>query len=78
MAEDEGKETADEIVEETAVTEPEEPEEAAEADEADEEVYECPDCGAAITTNMAACPSCGVGLSFEIEENTAEEEEETE
>jgi N utilization substance protein A len=40
--------------------------------EAEEEAYECPECGARITTDMTACPNCGVGLSFEEEE---EEEE---
>ncbi|UCF99280.1 MAG: transcription termination/antitermination protein NusA [Spirochaetaceae bacterium] len=44
-----------------------------EAPEADtegqeEETYECPECGAPITTDMTACPNCGVGLSFEEEE----------
>jgi N utilization substance protein A len=40
--------------------------------ESEEEAYECPECGARITTDMTACPNCGVGLSFEEEE---EEEE---
>jgi N utilization substance protein A len=49
-------------------------EEETKLDEADaeEEAYECPECGARITTDMTACPNCGVGLSFEEEE---EEEE---
>ena len=34
----------------------------------DDESYECPECGSAITLDMTVCPSCGVGLSFEIEE----------
>lgn len=33
------------------------------------EYYECPECGSAITIDMTACPSCGVGLSFEFEED---------
>ncbi len=37
-----------------------------------EEEYECPECSNPITTDMEVCPECGVGLSFEIEE---EEEE---
>jgi N utilization substance protein A len=37
-----------------------------EADEAEE--YECPECGAKITVDMTTCPSCGIGLSFEYEE----------
>jgi len=41
----------------------------------EEETYECPECGEPITVDMTACPSCGVGLSFEIEESINEEEE---
>jgi len=42
-------------------------------DEEDEEEqapeeYECPECGAKITVEMTTCPSCGIGLSFEYEE----------
>ena len=33
-----------------------------------EEVYECPECGAQITIDMTVCPNCGVGLSFEYED----------
>ena len=33
----------------------------------EEETYECPECGAAVTPDMATCPSCGVGLSFDDE-----------
>ena len=32
------------------------------------EVYECPECGHEITADMTSCPNCGVGLSFEYEE----------
>jgi len=35
---------------------------------AEGEEYECPECGAKITVDMATCPSCGIGLSFEYEE----------
>ena len=38
------------------------------SDEDDEEVYECPECGAPITIDMTVCPNCGVGLSFEYED----------
>jgi N utilization substance protein A len=40
---------------------------AAEAPEdvVEEETYECPECGAVVTPDMATCPSCGVGLSFD-------------
>jgi len=44
-------------------TSEEEVEESAEPEE-----YECPECGAKITVDMATCPSCGIGLSFEYEE----------
>jgi transcription termination/antitermination protein NusA len=50
--------------------------EALDSEETDEgdELYECPDCGHPITIDMTSCPNCGVGLSFEIqeEENKAE------
>ena len=36
--------------------------------EAEAEEYECPDCGAKITLDMTSCPSCGIGLSFEYED----------
>ena len=53
-----------------------EPEEAVEEDEAEteseeeeeEETYECPECGGPITIDMTVCPNCGVGLSFEVED----------
>jgi N utilization substance protein A len=32
------------------------------------EEYECPECGAKITVDMTSCPNCGIGLSFEYEE----------
>ena len=32
---------------------------------AEEEAYECPECGTPITPDMATCPNCGVGLTFE-------------
>jgi N utilization substance protein A len=32
------------------------------------EEYECPECGAKITVNMTNCPNCGIGLSFEFED----------
>ena len=64
-----------EIVEEESGEEYEEPEEAQpEPDSADEgeaaedDEYECPECGAKITVDMTNCPNCGIGLSFEYEE----------
>lgn len=37
-------------------------------DEDFEEEFECPECGEPITLDMEACPKCGVGLSFEVED----------
>jgi len=49
--------------------EPEEiPEDAAPPPETEE--YECPECSAPITVEMTSCPSCGIGLSFEYEEDS--------
>ena len=48
--------------------EPEKAGEEGQEEEPEEEAYECPECGARITTDMTACPNCGVGLSFEEEE----------
>ncbi len=68
----EGEEETSEVAEEEEVDE--ESEETAEgesekADEAtEEEVYECPECGGEITISMTSCPNCGVGLSFEYED----------
>jgi len=60
-----------EIVEEDEYEE--EDEEKADEEEIEEEAeevveYECPECGAKITLDMTTCPSCGIGLSFEYEE----------
>jgi N utilization substance protein A len=40
----------------------------AESGAAEAEEYECPECGAKITVDMSNCPNCGIGLSFEYEE----------
>ncbi len=48
--------------------------EAAEAtakDEPEAESYECPECGSPITVDMTSCPNCGVGLSFQLEDEEA-------
>lgn len=50
------------------------PEYDASADESagadgEEEEYECPECGARITIDMTSCPKCGIGLSFEYEDD---------
>jgi N utilization substance protein A len=56
-----------EIVEdEETEEEPVQTEEAVPDNEVEE--YECPECGAKITVDMTTCPSCGIGLSFEYEE----------
>ncbi len=54
-----------------------EPEVAADADteEVEAEVYECPDCRAQVTPDMTQCPQCGVALSFEYEDEDAEDKE---
>jgi transcription termination/antitermination protein NusA len=59
-----------EIVEEENEYEEEEakPEDETEEETAEAEEYECPECGAKITVDMTTCPSCGIGLSFEYEE----------
>lgn len=38
-----------------------------------EEEYECPECSHPITTDMEVCPECGVGLSFEVEDEQDDE-----
>ncbi len=37
-------------------------------EDTDSEEYECPECGASITIDMTTCPNCGIGLSFEYED----------
>jgi len=41
----------------------------------EEETYACPECGVTVTPDMKVCPNCGVGLSFEVEEETETENE---
>ncbi len=47
-----------------------EPSEAVSAEGTTEESeqYECPECGSPITIDMTTCPNCGIGLSFEFED----------
>jgi N utilization substance protein A len=67
-----------EIVEEEGETEtasrfdagPESPPAEGAAAEGEAEEYECPECGAKITLDMVNCPNCGIGLSFEYEEES--------
>jgi len=60
-----------EVVEEEPPGEPP-PEEGPGLDKAEEEAapeeYVCPECGTKITLDMTNCPNCGVGLSFEYDE----------
>ena len=59
-----------EIVEDDETEETEAEETVIEENPAEEESeeYECPECGSKITVNMTNCPNCGIGLSFEYEE----------
>jgi N utilization substance protein A len=43
--------------------------------EPEEETYECPECGTVVTPEMTNCPSCNVGLSFDVGDGVAEESE---
>jgi len=64
------------IVEETEKTNFEDTnEDFIESEEELEEEYECPECHHPITTEMDVCPNCGIGLSFEIEEEEELEED---
>jgi len=47
-------------------------EEGQDEEETGPEEYECPECGAKITVEMTSCPSCGIGLSFEYEDDNVE------
>ncbi len=40
-----------------------------EEEDDEDDGYECPECGHPITLDMTACPNCGVGISFEIEDD---------
>ena len=64
--EEEQAEKAEEALSGESEDEGEAEDENEEADEPEE--YECPECGAKITVDMTNCPSCGIGLSFEYEE----------
>ncbi len=65
-----------EVIEEEFEQEPEPAATAdGEAEEAEAEVYECPDCRALVTPEMTQCPQCGVALSFEYEDEDAEDQE---
>jgi len=61
-------EIIEEETEEIYEEEVEKPVEETSEETAEPEEYECPECGAKITVDMTTCPSCGIGLSFEYEE----------
>jgi len=63
VEEEEEEEEEEEYEEQEEKAAEETTEESAEAEE-----YECPECGAKITVDMTTCPSCGIGLSFEYED----------
>jgi N utilization substance protein A len=62
------EEEVEEEEQEDGAEEEEEEEEGESEEETEAEEYECPECGAKITVDMTNCPSCGIGLSFEYEE----------
>ena len=64
----ESYEIVDENQEPEQEAQPENQTMSAPVEDAEEEVYECPECGAPITIDMTVCPNCGVGLSFEYED----------
>ena len=68
--------TDEESDEEYSEDELEEESEETEDDYSDNEEYECPECGSKITINMTSCPNCGVGLSFEEEDDDENDIEE--
>ena len=47
----------------------------AEAETEEGDFYECPECGHSITSDMSICPNCGVGLSFEEEDEEENDDE---
>jgi len=72
--EEDDEDVSDDEDEEIDTDDSEEIEEDGEEEGIDEEdTFECPECGSAITTDMSSCPNCGVGLSFEYEEDESDE-----
>ena len=66
-------EEEEEVSEEDLAISPEkeeEPPQEEEVIEVEPEEYECPECFARITVDMTSCPACGIGLSFEYEDET--------
>ncbi len=58
----------EEQVESSDIVESDEAEDDAEESQDEEDEFECPECGAPITTDMTNCPNCNIGLSFEYED----------
>ena len=63
------EEYADEDVKEEA-EERDDYQEEEEVPQAEIEEYDCPECSEKITVEMTSCPACGIGLSFEYEDDT--------
>ena len=75
-SEDQDDETEEEYQEEDLEEESEtSSDDETEEEYSDSEEYECPECGSKITINMTSCPNCGVGLSFEEEDDENDIEE---
>jgi N utilization substance protein A len=72
---EEEEETADYAVEGEAGETGDAPETVEAGDDGEAEEYECPECGAKITIDMTICPNCGIGLSFEYEDEGEDETE---
>ncbi len=69
-AEEESSDDADEVADE------ESDEQEISDDEDEEEIeYHCPECDAVITIDDDACPNCGIGLSFEEEDDEEDDED---
>ena len=43
--------------------------------EQEAEEYECPECSTGITIDMSSCPNCGIGLSFEYEDDASAQDQ---
>ncbi len=70
FVDDEAETSVEQDVEtEESESQEENAEEDASEEQLDTEEYECPECGGAITIDMTTCPNCGIGLSFEFEED---------
>lgn len=65
---DEDEESSEELLEDDSDLQEEESAEESDEDSGDDD-YECPECGHPITLDMTSCPNCGVGISFEIEDD---------